>query len=137
MINKIESVQRGILVSLFIVSLLTGINILFGGAEAVPGVNAHVEASVDSELRFFSVFWLAYGVFCLWVTRNMKLRQHFIPAIAAIFFLGGIARMISALLAGMPSAVLIPAMILELVLPILMYGLYKKQTTSLKLHNNA
>ncbi len=42
----------------------TGLNVLIGGAPAIPGAVPGTEATVDNELRFFSVFWLAYGGFC-------------------------------------------------------------------------
>ena len=68
--NKIELAIKVILYLIFAVSLITGANVLFGGGQSLPGV-VHVEATVDNELRFFSVFWLAYGVFCCWVARNL------------------------------------------------------------------
>jgi hypothetical protein len=43
--------------------LLTGLNVLIGGAPAIPGATAAVEACVDNELQFFSVLWLAYSAF--------------------------------------------------------------------------
>jgi hypothetical protein len=107
------------------VALLTGLYVIIGGAAAIPGATIAVETSVDNELRFFAVFWLAYGGFCLWVARNIKARQQFIIFIALVFFLVGMARLCSILLVGIPNNVLLAAMVLEFILPIVIYYLYR------------
>ncbi len=104
----------------------TGLNVLIGGAPAIPGAVPGTEATVDNELRFFSVFWLAYGGFCFWVARNIQCEHRFIPVIALAFFVGGVGRLISMLSGGPPAAILIPAMILEFIIPLIIYGLYRK-----------
>ena len=121
-----ESILKYILYAISLVALVTGLNVLIGGAAAIPGSSGAVEASVDNELRFFSVFWIAYGAFCFWVARNIQEQKNFIPLIATVFFLSGIGRLISILLIGLPSSILIPPMILELVMPIVMYVIYRK-----------
>jgi hypothetical protein len=121
-----ESILKYILYAISLVALVSGLNVLIGGAAAIPGSSGAVEATVDNELRFFSVFWIAYGAFCFWVARNIQEQKMFIPLIAAVFFLGGIGRLISILLMGPPSSILIPPMILELVMPIVMYVIYRK-----------
>ena len=121
-----ESILKYILYAISLVALITGLNVLIGGAAAIPGSSGAVEATVDNELRFFSVFWIAYGAFCFWVARNIKEQRFFIPLIAAVFFLSGLGRLISILLIGPPSSILIPPMILELVLPIVMAMIYRK-----------
>lgn len=121
-----ESILKYILYAISLVALVTGLNVLIGGAAAIPGSSGAVEASVDNELRFFSVFWIAYGAFCFWVARNLQEQKNFTPLIATVFFLSGIGRLISILLIGLPSSILIPPMILELVMPIVMYVIYRK-----------
>ena len=121
-----ESILKYILYAISLVALVTGLNVLIGGAAAIPGSSGAVEASVDNELRFFSVFWIAYGAFCFWVARNIQEQKNFIPLIATVFFLSGIGRLISILLIGLPSSILIPPMILELVMPIVIYVIYRK-----------
>ena len=121
-----ESILKYILYAISLVALVTGLNVLIGGAAAIPGSSGAVEASVDNELRFFSVFWIAYGAFCFWVARNLQEQKNFIPLIATVFFLSGIGRLISILLIGLPSSILIPPMILELVMPIVIYVIYRK-----------
>ena len=118
-----ESTLKYILYALALVVAITGLNVLFGGASAIPGSTGGAEATVDNELRFFSVFWLAYGAFCFWVAQNIQAQYKFIPSIALVFFIGGLGRLISILSVGPPASVLIPAMILEFVIPIAIYGI--------------
>jgi len=117
-----------ILYMLFISSIVTGVKVLIGGAVAIPGATTTlVEATIDNEVRYFSVFWLAYGMFCFWVARDIVNRHHFLPAIASVLFMGGIARLSSIVLVGMPGKVLLNAMIPELVLPLVIYFFYQRK----------
>jgi hypothetical protein len=130
-----QSIIKYILYAIASVALFTGLNVLIGGAPAIPGATAAVEASVDNELRFFSVFWLAYGAFCFWVARDVEARQPFIPYIAVCFFLGGVARLSSFLWVGSPGSALLAAMVLEFILPMAIYfcllSVNKSKQTSL------
>lgn len=121
-----ESSLKYILYLMALVVAITGLNVLFGGASAIPGSADRVEATVDNELRFFSVFWLAYGAFCFWVAKNIQAQYKFIPFIALAFFIGGVGRLISILSVGLPASILIPATILEFVIPIVICGIYWK-----------
>lgn len=121
-----ELMLKSLLYMISIVALVTGANVLIGGAAAVPGSLGAVEATVDNELRFFSVYWVAFGVFCFWVARNIASQSFFIPFIALFFLLGGIGRLISMLAIGSPAPVLVPAMVLEFVLPVVIFLLYWK-----------
>lgn len=115
-----------LLFAITLVALATGLNVMIGGASAVPGVEGETPVSVDNELRFFAIFWIAYGLFCAWVASNLSVRQHFVDAIALVFFLGGVARVLSYLNLGAPSGVLVGATALELVLPIVMVILKRR-----------
>ena len=126
-LNKISITLRVLLMTLFVVSLVTGLSVLIGGVESILSGVTNVDASVDNEIRFFATYWLAYGVFCCWVAINLKERLSYIPSIAVIFFLSGLARLFSVVIVGVPESLLIAVMILELVLPFIMYFLYLKQ----------
>lgn len=119
-----ESILKYTLYAISFVALVTGANVLIGGAAAVPGSLGPVEATVDNELRFFSVYWIAFGVFCFWVARNLGSQIHFVPFIALFFLLGGVGRLVSTLTIGAPALVLVPAMVIEFVLPLVIFALY-------------
>ena len=127
--NKVlaNKVLRFVLSAIAVVALLTGINVLVGGASAVPGAGEPLDPAVDNELRFFSVFWVAYGAFSFWVAKNIKQQMHFVPMLAVIFLLGGFARLLSVFSLGLAHPILTAAMLLEFVLPILIFYLYRKQ----------
>ena len=125
-----ESTLKYILYTISLVALATGLNVLIGGAAAIPGASGGVEAVVDNELRFFSMFWVAYGGFCFWAGMNINERNHFIPFIALVFFLGGVGRLVSTLVVGSPGSFLIGAMVMEFVLPLVIYAVYKKQPSN-------
>lgn len=121
-----ELTLKSLLYSIFIISLFTGMNGIIGGAAAIPGVTDVVGAAIDNELRCVSVFWVAFGVFCFWVARNIANRYHFIPSITLVVLLSGLARLLSIQLVGMPGNALLTAMIIEFILFVALYFSYKK-----------
>lgn len=120
-----ESTLKYVLYAMALVALVTGANVLIGGASAIPGATGGAEATIDNELRFFSVFWIAFGGFCIWVAKNLQAQYFFVPFIALVFFLGGVGRLISTLLIGPPASILLPAMVLEFVIPIAIFVIYR------------
>lgn len=120
-----KTLLKSLLYSTALVTLATGLNVLLGGALAVPGASGPVDASIDNEIRFFSVYWVGFGVLSFWVGRNLDTQSFFIPYIAAFFLLGGIARAASYLMVGKPSDILLYAMIVEFAIPFIMYLAYR------------
>lgn len=114
-----------LLYALALVAIASGVNVIVGGAAAIPGANGSIVATADNELRFFAVFWVAYGSFCFWVGRNLPRQLMFVPVLALTFFMGGVARLVSVLQLGSPGLFLIVAMILEWLLPCLIMLLYR------------
>lgn len=115
-----------LLYALALVAIASGVNVIVGGAAAIPGANGSIVATADNELRFFAVFWVAYGSFCFWVGRNLAQQIMFVPPLALTFFVGGVARLMSVLQLGSPGLFLIVAMILEWLLPCLIMLLYRQ-----------
>ncbi len=95
---------------LFVV--LTGSSGQVDGSQAPP--------SVESELRFFAVFWIAYGVAALRTAPRADQETVAVRALALILFGGGIARSIAWIADGRPHALFIVLLCLELLLPALM-----------------
>ncbi|MCY4046176.1 MAG: DUF4345 domain-containing protein [Cellvibrionales bacterium] len=122
-----DTALKTLLLITFIVASITGMNLLFGGITNVPGAEGFSSSAIDSELRFLSTFWILYGVFCLWVASNIKARGFFIPMIALIMLVAGMARLISFFIAGHPGQVLFAAMIVEFVLPVILISLNLKR----------
>ena len=81
-------------------------------------------ASVDSEFRFYSVFWFAYGAL-LWRTAG-RLRTELTLAgwLVALFGTGGVGRLISYLVYGPPEPLFLFLTWVEIVLTALMSGIW-------------
>lgn len=79
--------------------------------------------NTDSEMRFYSALWIAYGLIALWVSRSLAHRMVWLRAMLAIFFLGGVGRAISYLAVGAPHPLFVALMWIELILPAVLVGL--------------
>jgi len=113
-----------ILYLISVVALLTGLNALIGGVAAIPGYQGVFDATVDNEIRFFSVFWIGFGLVCFSTARALDANRRFIPYIASLFFLSGVGRLLSLTLVGRPVLPLVAVMVLELTVPIFILVLH-------------
>lgn len=86
------------------------------GPAAIPG-GVLTNATMDSEDRFYATLFLGFGVALIWASRDIAARMTVLKALLAVFFAGGIARLISAAMVGPPDVVFIVLGALELVLP--------------------
>lgn len=102
----------------FFVGLLTFI------VPDVPKLDGLNSPNADSEFRFFSVFWFAYGVGLIAVTKGALLISKRVPILLGLFFLGGVGRLLSYSAFGAPHLLFISLMAIELALPIVMLGLW-------------
>lgn len=91
-------------------------HILLGPAVVVPG-GAPVNATTDSEDRFYATFFLAYGAAVFWAARDIPARVREIRLLMLIFFAGGIARIISIIAMGWPHPLFVGLGAAELILP--------------------
>jgi hypothetical protein len=87
------------------------------GPNCIPG-SVPVNATMDSEDRFYATLFLAYGLALLWCVRGIERKGVYVRLLALIFFVGGLARIISILSVGLPNAFFITMTALELVLPV-------------------
>ncbi len=84
---------------------------------------------MDSEDRFFGALFVGYGLANLWVARDLIGRRQVVRFLLGIFFLGGIARLISIAVAGLPHPFFIAMAGIELLLPPLALWLLSRATT--------
>jgi hypothetical protein len=79
---------------------------------------------MDSELRFYAVFWGAYGTATLAAAAELPKNLPQVPPLAGIFFAGGLGRLLSRLSAGPPRPFFTCLMIIELLLPVILLVLW-------------
>ncbi len=98
----------------------------FAMGESLQADPATISPTIDNELRFYSIFWLSYGVLALWVARNMLARLRHVPILMGMFFIGGVGRALSHILIGAPHPAFTMLMSIELVTPVVMAILYAR-----------
>lgn len=88
------------------------------GDAIVPDTGS-VSPNIDSELRFFSVWYAAAGLIALRASRRVASEGRVIRGVFAVLFLGGCARLIGLIAVGTPHPVFVTLMVVELALPVL------------------
>lgn len=115
-------------------SLLAGFVALFGavccaialahialGPAAIPG-SVPVNATMDSEDRFYATLFLGFGAALIWTSCDLARRAGVLDALLLVFFAGGVARIVSWLAVGPPSPLFVFLGSLELLLPPLLWA---------------
>jgi hypothetical protein len=97
------------------------------GPHAIPG-GVFVNTTMDSEDRFYATLFLGWGAAMIYSSRDLQARSGLLGALLLTFFLGGIARIISALFVGLPNALFIFLGSLELALPPLLWWWHRATT---------
>ncbi|MEO0911532.1 MAG: DUF4345 domain-containing protein [Pseudomonadota bacterium] len=109
--------QRSLKVALIIagaIPLILGIMNLIGGARApwLPGDIA--TPSLDNQLRFYAVWFMAPFFLCIWIVRNLSTALPVAIILFSTMFLGGLARLFSITQYGLPDPSMIVAMAIEI-----------------------
>ena len=80
--------------------------------------------TVDSELRFYAPFWMAYGAILVATARKLKLYLNRVPLLSAVSFAGGVGRALAYVFTGPPHPAFVVLMVTEFVLPVIFIGLW-------------
>ena len=100
------------------------------GPRSIPG-SVPVNATMDSEDRFYATLFLGFGAACIWSARDLAGRARAFEALMLVFFVGGVARLVSVAQVGLPGALFQVLGTLELVLPPLFVWMHRKAFTAL------
>jgi hypothetical protein len=92
-------------------------------ASTPPRIEGLAGPNIDSEMRFYSVLWVAYGATALWVARALPRRVVQLRLMLVVFMLGGVGRAISHLVVGAPHPLFAALMWAEIILPPALIGL--------------
>ena len=88
------------------------------GASSVLGAG-DVTADVDSEMRFYAVWYVVAGAFLLRAPRRIESEAWTIRLVAAGFFVAGCSRILSWVAVGRPYLSQLILMVIELMLPLI------------------
>jgi hypothetical protein len=101
-----------------LVAFVAGLGTVIFGADSIVGAET-VSGTVDSEMRFYAVWYAAAGLLLARTARNVDKEAAIIRGIAGALFVAGCSRGLSWLVVGEPHVVAKVLMVIELVLPLI------------------
>jgi len=116
-----RSMLQAVLAGTGAIAVGTGAAVVVGGPGAIPG-GGKVPGSVDSDLRFYAVWWAASGVALLRATPRVERETAAVQTACATMFLGGVARLLAARTSGRPHPLFQALTVVELVTPPILIG---------------
>lgn len=121
-----------------ITTIILGLVPLLTGVLAMMGINDPIYSAtklpispvLDSNLRFFGGVWVALGVTILWMVPTIEKQAILFRVVWGCIFLGGIGRLLSLVLIGVPPLPFIGFTLLEIVgAPLFVYWQYRVANT--------
>jgi hypothetical protein len=108
---------RRTLYVLAVVPIVAGASTVILGADSVPSAG-DPSPSLESELRFYSVWWIGAGLFLAWLAPRVEERTTELRVFCALLFLAALSRVFAAIATDWPSRGQIVLMGIEFVLPV-------------------
>lgn len=105
-------------VSLIHIFLGVSSEVLLGSGISHPSL---LDPNLDSQNRFYGAAFSLYGAVFWLCSRDITQFQHFLVMAFALFFLAGVARLISIALVGWPSLPILGLGAIEILGPPIMY----------------
>ncbi|MCX4094036.1 DUF4345 domain-containing protein [Nocardia sp. alder85J] len=122
-----KTVLRWYLIIFGVVCVLIALAHIVVGPSTIIGATAP-DATVDGDLRFSMVLFLAYGVTCVWAARDVDGRAGVVHLLMVLFFAGGLVRLLTVAYVGWPHWFYIAMIAVEIVTP-LVYSPLLRQVT--------
>jgi hypothetical protein len=105
-----------------VVATVAGSHTVLTGARSLPAQEL-ANASVESELRFYAAFYVAYGLAMLRVAPRADRDTRAVRALAGALFLSGVARIAGWRAVGKPHPLQRALLAIELAVPPAIVGL--------------
>jgi hypothetical protein len=99
------------------IPILAGAATVILGSESIPAAG-DLNANVESELRFYSVWWIGAGLFIWWLAPQVLQRTRELRIFCALLFLAATSRLFAVIDTGWPSTGQIVLMGIEFALAI-------------------
>ncbi|MGF1524014.1 MAG: DUF4345 domain-containing protein [Leptolyngbyaceae cyanobacterium] len=113
--------KRGLQIFLAVLSLIPFgfgiINFVLGASFHLP--SECVTARIDSHIRFQFTWFFGLGLIIWWMIPNIEQHTTLFRIIALTMFVGGIGRLVSIYVVGIPDAPIVAATAIELLFPLL------------------
>ncbi len=90
---------------------------LFFGTRTIIGAGP-VDATVDSDMRFYALLFAAYGAAYVWAARDVVRHAQLIELLGVLFALGGFSRLLALADTGRPHWFYLLMIPVELVIPV-------------------
>jgi hypothetical protein len=114
---RLRGLLRVVLLLLGAVAVVAGLFTVATGTSGMSGASS-ATPNIESELRFYAVFWSAFGVLALLAARSPERQSSLVRGLALFLFLGGVARGFAWLASARPDTQFLVLMGLELGLPV-------------------
>ncbi|KAA0080660.1 DUF4345 domain-containing protein [Mycolicibacterium sp. P9-64] len=99
-------------------------HLLFGTSTIIGG--GPVNATIDSDMRFYALLFAVYGLAFVWCAADIEARGRFANVLGAIFFAGGLARLLAWAVTGQPNWFYVLMVPVELTIPLVNWALIRQ-----------
>ena len=106
-----------------------GLWTVLAGADSVPAPRA-ASPSVESELRFYSVWYVGAGLALLWLAPRLRDHAREFRVFCGLIFLAGAGRVLAAIETDWPPTPQIALMCIEFTLPIVLLAWHAQASRS-------
>ena len=110
---------RGLLFVFGAVAIVAGAWTVVAGSESIPSAG-DLNANVESELRFYSTWWIAAGVFLVWLAPRVEERTRELRVFCALLALAATSRVFAVIDTDWPSTGQTILMVVEYALAVLL-----------------
>jgi hypothetical protein len=105
-----------VLAFLALIPISTGLMDALGGVHALPTKQV-ATATLESNYRFLGTLWFGVGLLIVWIIPRVETALAPFRAVCAISVAGGLVRLLSMAVAGIPHSIFVWACVLELTAP--------------------
>ncbi|MDT5130596.1 MAG: hypothetical protein QOH54_6240 [Mycobacterium sp.] len=98
-------------------------HLLFGTSTIIGG--GAVNATIDSDMRFYALLFAAYGLVFVWCAVDIADRGRVANILGALFFAGGLARLLAWAAIGQPNWFYVVMIAVELIVPLVNWALIR------------